>query len=102
MNKKLTLILVFMVLATMLVGCGGNKLVGTWEFTEHDQTITFNDDGTFQANADGQIETGEYRVEDNILIIISENYGTDEIEFVVANNELQLIEGNVTITLNRK
>lgn len=49
MKKKLSLILVIVIMMTLLLSCGGNPLDGVWE-KEAGGTIDFNDKNQIETN----------------------------------------------------
>lgn len=102
MNKKLALLLVCTMIAVVLVGCGGNKIVGTWVNEDLGQTITFENDGTFTQNLDGYSMDGEYSVSDNVITLSVDGYGSEEIPFEINGNELRFSEGDMTLVFIKR
>lgn len=98
-SKKIMSMLLVMLLALSLVGCGGKKnKIEYGTYTSQDEsveayppTISLFEDGTFQFNlVVGSYFSGTYEVEDGILTLTMDNNASK-----FADEEIQVLSFNV-------
>ena len=81
-NKKFCLGMLVMVLVfgMMVIGCGGDlnsSLFGTWVYDTAgfgDYVITFNQDGTFSWESDGEVRSGRWSGSGSNITITENGY----------------------------
>ena len=74
-----------------------NKITGIWEIINSEGycTITFNKDGSYDFNDEGYIESGEYQLKDNKLIIL----GEELLEGLIGIVEIEVSNDNMVIII---
>lgn len=92
--KRNLLLIVLLFSLIWVVGCGGNRLEGTWARNDHEK-FTFNSDGTVVVNLDGATINGTYTINEEEAIV---NLMGDEedVEFTDNPNEIEM--GGYTYT----
>lgn len=93
-----------------------NSIVGTWEYTESEDGLTYYIRMTFKSNGrfswvegatyEGEeysdTYTGEYECEDVYLSLYFDDGDYAEIEYEISNNKLYLYDDDVTLVFKRK
>ncbi len=109
MKKALALLLVFASLAIVMVSCGGDDIIGTWEGKQDGITMTF----TFEEDGKGKVETSgvamdmTWEIKDGKLNASMSFMGqTQEMfkgaEFEVDGNELTITADGESVTFKKK
>ena len=109
MKKALALLLVFASLAIVMVSCGGDSIIGSWEMTQDGLTgtITFEDGGKGKFEAEGMTLDLTWSEKDGKLTASMSFMGETEdlfkdAEYKVDGDKLTITDEGETITLNKK
>lgn len=105
MKKKLSLILVIVIMMTLLLSCGGNPLDGVWK-TETGGTIDFNDKNQIETNHffdNEENHIGSYTTtSDDKLVITSDIYGENEYVYEIKGTTLNLRQNDeIVVSLEK-
>ena len=80
--KRLTALVMALVMCLSLCACGGNKLNGTYEDNLGFSTITFKGDTIeYTSLASDEVKTGTYVIEDGQILVSYDNGQSDTFEY---------------------
>ncbi len=109
MKKALALLLVFASLAMVLVSCGGDDIIGTWEGKQDGitMTLTFEEDGKGKVASEGISMDMTWEIKDGKLNASMSFMGeTEEMfkgaEFEVDGDKLTITSNGESVTFNKK
>lgn len=109
MKKTLALLLVFASLAVVLVSCGGDDIIGTWEgkIDGEVMTLTFEEDGKGKIGSEGLTMDMTWEIKDGKLSASMSFMGmTEEMfkgaEFSVDGDKLTITADGETVTFTKK
>ena len=111
MKKTLAIVLVVVALATMMVACGvkSNSIIGTWEMTQDEQTVsfTFEDGGKGKMDMMGMSVDTTWEIKDGKLTISASVMGVEQVavdgaDYKVDGNKLSITYEGETLELTKK
>lgn len=78
--KRVVSLVAVLVLVMSLVACGGDKIVGSWEYSQEGLavTFTFEKDGKLNVNMGGFAMSGTYSTDGDKLTMTLSMFGQEE------------------------